>query len=149
MPSGSRTISAMRLPRRYTLRSALVLVTILGAFLGWWANRALTQRQAVAAIFEHGGQVCYAESRFPAFATWLGKDFTTRVTSVAIFQWDEREGAVRWVLADMQDMEALRSPLRKLPHLQSVQVLFNQKDEVRWLKLHFPHLRIHVIGGII
>src|SRR5262245_27650401 len=88
-------------PRRrwfsVSLRTLLVLVTVLAIWLGWQANRAHKQREAVARIRELGGVVAYdyeysddkgwIPDATPPGRQWMhdiaGLDFFATVVSVA------------------------------------------------------------------
>ena len=75
---------------RISLRTLLVVVTVLAVWSGWYANRALRQRQAVASIVAQGGKVVYASQRgsgetprpLPFLAQYLGADFVESVSYV-------------------------------------------------------------------
>src|SRR3954447_13166094 len=54
------TRSERRRPRlRLSLRALMVLVLLLGCWLGWYANSVRVQREVVAAIKRAGGAVAY------------------------------------------------------------------------------------------
>lgn len=60
----------MPMPRvRLTVRLLLVLVLVIGCFLGWLAQTARTQRLAVARIKQLGGSVLYDFQRVPGVPT--------------------------------------------------------------------------------
>ena len=82
-------------PRRrwlsFTLRGLLIVFTALALTLGWYANRALRQRAAVAVILQKGGRISYSHNDFkavpspelatpPPLAGLLGIDFVDTVT---------------------------------------------------------------------
>ena len=59
-PSKPRLASRMRRRHlRISVRGLIVVVLLVGAFLGWIVQSAQTQREAVAAITRAGGQVRY------------------------------------------------------------------------------------------
>jgi hypothetical protein len=49
----------------FSLRTLMIVVLIVGGLFGWKANRAYTQRQAVAAIREAKGSITYDFQDFP------------------------------------------------------------------------------------
>ena len=67
MPIPSSTESRRR-RFRISVRLLMIFVLILGGGLGWIANRARVQREAVAAILRAGGNVCYADQPFTGTA---------------------------------------------------------------------------------
>ena len=90
-----------RLIPRFRVRSLILIILAVGGPLGWWANAALVQRRAVAAITAAGGEVHYdwgwdpeysiplAPSRArPPGPGWLverlGVDFVASVASVRL-----------------------------------------------------------------
>ena len=73
---------------RYSLRTLLVVVTLVGVVLGVWVQRAERQRRAVAAMREDGGKVMYdyEESRPRAVNGDLpGPDWLCRLLGVDYF----------------------------------------------------------------
>ena len=96
-----------RLVPRLSVRGLIVLVLILGAWLGWIARRARVQRQAVAAIHRAGGSVRYdwevrqhqgpfggmtipVRNTKPPWPEWLvdrlGVDYFGSVVEVEVFE---------------------------------------------------------------
>jgi hypothetical protein len=57
--SGPRIPATRRRWLRISLRGLLVLVLIVGGWLGWAVRSARTQREAVAAIRRAGGGITY------------------------------------------------------------------------------------------
>ena len=86
---------------QFSLRSLLVLVTVLAVWLGREVNRARRQNEAVAAIQQAGGMVFYdsqvrpPQSRFrrwfPRFVRLLGEDLADAVVIVMLFPEAEPE----------------------------------------------------------
>ncbi len=57
--SQSQNRQSVKRLMRFSLRTALLLLTLLCAALGWWVVRAERQKAAVAAVREAGGRVHY------------------------------------------------------------------------------------------
>lgn len=107
---------------RYSLRSFLLCITLICAWLGWKINAARQQRSAVAAIRELGGNVSYdfdkndrEVDRHPSEPAWLigifGADFFHDVVDV-----DLTEGST----PKPKDFDSLRPHLRHFPRLQYI-----------------------------
>src|SRR5690242_2861050 len=58
--AGNSKVISLRFPVRFTLRAALLVMTIVCCVGGWWSNRANRQRSAVATIVRAGGRVEYS-----------------------------------------------------------------------------------------
>src|SRR5262245_37829662 len=74
---------------QFTLRTALVLVTTLCVWLGWWANSAHRQRLAVEQIKAASNWVTYDRRpenvRVPkGVRSFLGDDFFVNVTEIHV-----------------------------------------------------------------
>jgi Leucine Rich repeat len=89
---------ASRRPRKYlrfSMRSLLVLVLLIGGFMGWYVRSVRLQRSAVAAITSSGGTVEYdiqlSGASWPAssVSTWvsdrLGIDYVGNVANVWLY----------------------------------------------------------------
>ena len=82
-----------RKPRRrwlqVSLRTLLILVTLLSIGLGWFVHRGERQRRAVAAILEMGGSITYdspaAAAEFFDFDRWLPLDCFDDVCIVDLY----------------------------------------------------------------
>lgn len=73
--TSTETQQARRRSFRYGLRSLLVFVALVAAWLGWIAHRGHVQQQAVAIITQSGGSVEYDDPSVPVWLTRLaGKD---------------------------------------------------------------------------
>ncbi len=138
-------------PRKYlrvSLRSLLVLVLIIAAWLGWLVHSARVQRDAVAAIQKREGTARYDWERkdgrnIPNGEPWLPKwlvqqigiDFAGHVTQVRVVAAHDLTEADLIHISDLSQLEELdlhRSPitdaslahLNRLTNLQSL-VLFH------------------------
>src|SRR5262245_2156580 len=78
----SQAVTAKRRRLRISVRTLMLLIFGLAAWLGWRVNLARTQREAVAAIEAHGGFVAYnwefvndkrVPGRSPNAPGWLRK----------------------------------------------------------------------------
>ena len=92
---------------RFSMRGLIVLVLVVGGWLGWLVRTAHIQRQAVAAIQQAGGSVIYDWAwkdgeRIPNgrpwapqwLVDWLGADYFGSVICVS-------DGTSEWSDADM------------------------------------------------
>lgn len=97
--------------RTVSLRTFFVVLTVALLALGWYANRALQQRAAVAAIRRQGGTVLYSHETNASLgappprlslraAKWLGIDFVDHVA------WVTMEGS-KFDDADLKLLDAL------------------------------------------
>jgi hypothetical protein len=82
---------------RFSLRGIIVLVLLVGVWLGWFVRGARVQRDDVAAIRRAGGWVAYElEQKNPSVVTWasvpmpgwlvnvIGVDFFSHVTAIGL-----------------------------------------------------------------
>ena len=86
-------MSLWHLPRRrlrLSLRAFLVLVLVLGGWLGWQAHKAREQRLAVEAIRQYGGFVHYdwefvggalSTGRQPRAPAWLRRGSSSALST--------------------------------------------------------------------
>lgn len=155
---------------RFTLRVMMILVMVLGGWLGWITHRARVQRQAVAAIVRAGGYVAYdydwmnpgAKPRGPAWLRGLiGRDYFDTVWGVgadtpaaddAVVAQIGRFSQVRWLglqgstvtdagLAGLSEMHALRTLHMRAPNVDGSG--FRHLSGLRDLKnLHFQQTPI-------
>ena len=49
---------------RFSLRAMILVILVIGIWLGWQVNRAREQREAVAAVRRYGGEVHYEHEFF-------------------------------------------------------------------------------------
>ncbi len=107
---------------RFSLRTALILLTLLCVALGWWVVKARQQREAVAAVRELGGHAHYTfevgpegflqkRSKPPSAPAWLrdtfGEDlFIMRDT--VIFK-GIRDDFVEQVVPKLRPVSSIRS----------------------------------------
>lgn len=107
-----------RSPRRWlriSLRASLLALTVLALAFGWYANRALRQKQSAASIVGQGGKVFYrSQGRSsnkplppPYLARYFGIDFVDSVVRVDLLgpQFDDQDLAL---LCDFPDLEWLQ-----------------------------------------
>jgi hypothetical protein len=121
-------------PRRrlsLSLRGSLLLVLVLGLWLGWQARRARLQREAVAAVTAYGGFVRYdweldakgvpVPDAAPRAPGWLrraiGDDYFQTVAVADMIHATDRRGMA--VLAGSES-DALMAKLAALPDLREV-----------------------------
>src|SRR5688572_14736937 len=75
---------------RFSLRTLLVLVTLLSIGLGWFVHRGERQRRAVAALKKMGIRVYYEDKGSPPasksfdWSRWLPRDYVDDVYSVEL-----------------------------------------------------------------
>ncbi len=73
---------------RLSLRALMVLVLVIGGWLGWVVYRAKVQREAVGAITRAGGTVGYSGDDAPRWRQWLvhviGRDYFETAISVDV-----------------------------------------------------------------
>ena len=131
-PEPARTGPPRRRKRwpRLSLRSAMVLILIIGLPVGWKARRASIQRRAVAAIAAMGGYVTYEHeldqrgfpgiSRPPPGPAWLRRLIG-----------DEFFREVAWINLDN------RQPDNRLDDESIASLL--QCDRLQGLTIHGPH----------
>lgn len=103
---------------RFTLRTMLVVVTVLCGLLAWNVQRARTQRQVVAWVHEKGGSVCYeyefqsriSDPHVPLakrsltkwLCRWLGADFCSSVYAVDLHETEVTDADLERLAALMQ-----------------------------------------------
>ncbi len=123
-----------RTPRRWlslSLRGSLLLILLLGLWLGWQAHLARKQREAVAAVTAYGGFVRYdweldgngmpVPGATPRAPGWLrravGEDYFQRVAVVDMIHATDRRG-----MADLTESESdvLMAKLAAFPDLREV-----------------------------
>jgi hypothetical protein len=123
----SPSIDSWRRYRHLSLRSLLVLVLVIGGWLGWMVHSARVQREAVAAIQKIEGTARYDWERKdgcslpngkPWWPTWLvdqiGIDYfghVTRVRLVATHQLSETELNHISHLSRLEELDLHRSPV--------------------------------------
>lgn len=107
---------------RITLRTLMLLVTILGVWLGWYMNRVHQQRKAVAAIVDLGGKVTYSsilpEDNYGGWGPPLGASYETPVP-LWLIKLMGRDYFTRVVGVQSRSIEAIRF-IPKLPDVQVV-----------------------------
>ena len=54
----------IRRRQRFSLRAMILVILVIGIWLGWQVNRAREQREAVAAVRRYGGEVHYEHEFF-------------------------------------------------------------------------------------
>ena len=90
---GTSSDAIPRKPRRrwprFSLRTLLILVTLLSIALGWFVHRGERQRRAVAALKAVGGEVYYATDLTGAeksfgLGRWLPRDYFDEVYLVSL-----------------------------------------------------------------
>ena len=95
---------------RLNLRTVFATLALLSIFLGIWTSRSITQRNAVEAIKDLGGEVLYSNEdsgRLPeTIASWLGQDFVFSVYSVNLQDTDITDKDLR-LLTDIPSIEGL------------------------------------------
>ena len=107
---------------KLSLRGLLIVILMLGGWLGWTANHARTQREAVQIIEAAGGYVTYdseladdgppnlhlAKSLWPRWlVAWLGRDYFEKVYSVSlVFQ--ESDDAPKNLLPQISRLDSLQ-----------------------------------------
>jgi hypothetical protein len=97
MAEKARPVSGWRRYLRLSVRGLLILVLLIGGWLGWLAQTARTQREAVAAILKAHGAIRYdwqgasfasGEPAQPMATRWLartiGQDYLHSVVLVAL-----------------------------------------------------------------
>lgn len=130
-----RNVFVLARPRtQFTLRGLLLVLTLLGAALGWWVQRVRTQQAVVDAIKKGGGFVEYREPTW-GLQQWVagvcGQDAVCCVRSVAISD-------LRLIarLVSLRGLERVRihsndltdadlEPLFRLPQLQMLRVTYD------------------------
>jgi internalin A len=126
---------------RFSVRGMLVLVVLIGGWLGWMVRSARIQREAVAAINDAGGRVSYdwdwsdgqpIVGGKPWAPEWLtdliGVDFFGHVTFVDLFSSSKATDATFTHVARLTQLETLligSSPRGddELAHLKSLSKL--------------------------
>ena len=88
-PSGDLPRKPRRRWLQVSLRTLLILVTLLCIWLGWVVNRGERQRRAVVALTEIGGEVYYATDLSGAeklfdLGRWLPRDYFDEVYLVSL-----------------------------------------------------------------
>jgi hypothetical protein len=96
--------TAIRNMRRFSLRTLLIVVTLLAGGLGYHAHRVDQQRQVVAVIHELGGLVGYGSPLPYTLAETLGFDRVGYVNWVRL-----RQPFVHLALDDLQSLPSLRA----------------------------------------
>src|SRR5262245_49108922 len=125
---GQATDQIPRRRLRLSLRGMILLVLVLGLWLGWHARRARLQREAVAAVREYGGFVRYdweflngrpATAAAPRAPGWLrraiGDAYFQEVVEVNLVHATDRRG-----MPDLTpgESDALVAKLAAFPHLR-------------------------------
>jgi hypothetical protein len=145
----SRAAVHRALPRGYrrwlrlSLRSALVAVSLLAVGFGWYANRALRQRRAVALILAQGGKVFYLSQGsstsqplpFPAIAKYVGIDFVDSVVHVDLLgpQFDDTDlhllhdlPSLQWL--QLYETKVTGSGFAKMPLFRSLEQFTSRRS---------------------
>ncbi len=133
--------SATHTRRRYlrvSLRSLVVLILVIGGYLGWIVHTARVQRDAVAAIRKLEGTVRYDWERKdglnrpnakPWWPRWLVDSFgidyfghVTQVRVVAVHELSEAELIQISHLTQLEELDLHRSPVTdaRLAHLEGL-----------------------------
>jgi hypothetical protein len=90
--------------RRFSLRTLLVVVTLLAIGLGYHVHLVGRQREVVAVIHDLGGLVEYRSPLPHAMAEWMGFDRVGYVTWVRM-----RQPFVHLALQDLQSLRSLQA----------------------------------------
>ena len=126
---------------RFSVRGMILLVLVIGGWLGWIVRNARIQREAVAAIEKAGGTVAYNwewnnGNRIPRGKPWaprwlvnlIGVDYFGHVTYVTLISASmEAETTMSHIgrLARLQHLNLARSPIRdaRLANLEGLRYL--------------------------
>jgi hypothetical protein len=116
---------------RISIRALMLLVLLIAVWLGWHANRAREQREAVAAVQRSGGWVHYdyefkngklTPGQSPWAPRWLraalGDEFFQNVQQVSLV-YDDLAGK-RFDNANVQPCDDVLKAISKLPGLKSL-----------------------------
>jgi hypothetical protein len=121
---------------RLSLRTLMVLVLLIGGWLGWVAYLAKAQREAVTAIKQVGGTVEYSGEDSPLWRQWLveaiGRDYFDTAMSVSVDIKDApgadalmaqvaRLGGLRELMFDSENLT--NEGVSQVRHLQELQIL--------------------------
>lgn len=82
-PPNVSPLPARRSWKRFSCRSAFILMTLLGVWLGVQVKRAIDQRNAVAAVSQLGGRVVY--------------DYQQKPGQLGLFAWDGAPAGPSWL----------------------------------------------------
>ena len=119
-------------PRRrwlqFRLRTLIIVIGLTGLWLGWWANSATRQRQAVRAILDLGGSVSYDYQFTPGTLRRVPEAMSPRP------QW------MQWLLDDNYFHNAVAAGLDE--HRRAI----TDMDLICFEK-GVPHLRALYLGG--
>ncbi len=145
---------------RYSMRSLLVVVTLLCIWLGTVVNRAERQRRTVKALRDLNAQVTYdtpfmnpggQPSNWRWLRSWIGDDYFDEVTSITL-----RRGADDALLRQIGQLRAVKllevyghgitdeglAPIARLPKLEILSLYSRSISDEGVLKLaELKHLR--------
>lgn len=123
MDEGQPTIVKPTKPKRrwfqYSLRTLLIVMTIIAVGLGWWSHKARQQREAVAALEKAGGLAVYdfqerQLDKPPYWPRWLigilGIDYFADVTAAGSTE----------IFPALAMTNAALEPLGALPRLRAL-----------------------------
>ena len=113
--SGKRTCCRF-VPIRFSLRAALILLTIIGVFAGWFTNRVHQQKKAIAWIESLGGDAIYryqspsaGKQTAPTWAVRLfGIDYFATIETVNLKAAHYRSGGEEVDLSPLRGLPCLR-----------------------------------------
>ena len=113
---------------QFSLRTLLVVTTVMCVALGWWVNRAEQQRRAVAAILELGGAVTY-QSQYPVDPLVESRGFIRRTLEDRLPQ-DYFDEVNHVSLMSTSVTDADLSQIEKLRALRIINLLRTQATDV-------------------